>query len=364
MDRKKTSEPVRAALLALLRGGLWEQDVKPHSCFPLSRDGWEEVFLLSKQQTVTGVAFRGLHHLPDGMLPPESLLLRWMAAADGIERKNKEMNLALDSLLTLFARHGLHPILQKGQGLASLYAYPLLRECGDIDLYFVGEKEFESASDSIQAQGIRLVRKADSSLMYSWHGVPVEHHIRLVDLYHPHHRHPKTGSAWGFRDMVLPAASGLRVTVPAPSLNLLLQYAHILKHALGRGIGLRQLCDLALSCDKWHTEVHPAILREACRQSGLGKWVPLLHTFLTDCLGLAPDRLPYPEAAPDARPLLDIIWRGGNFGQQKGSPSVQPAMLRKVQTADAFRRNLCFALHYAPKEAFGLFTNLLKGQAR
>ena len=76
MDRKKTSEPVRAALLALLRGGLWEQDVKPHSCFPLSRDGWEEVFLLSKQQTVTGVAFRGLHHLPNGMLPPESLLLR------------------------------------------------------------------------------------------------------------------------------------------------------------------------------------------------------------------------------------------------------------------------------------------------
>ena len=205
---------------------------------------------------------------------------------------------------------------------------------------------------------------ADGSLMYSWHGVPVEHHIRLVDLYHPHHRHPKTGSAWGFRDTVLPAASGLRVTVPAPSLNLLLQYAHILKHALGRGIGLRQLCDLALSCDKWHTEVHPAILREACLQSGLGKWVPLLHTFLTDCLGLAPDRLPYPEAAPDARPLLDIIWRGGNFGQQKGSPSVQPAMLRKVQTADAFRRNLCFALHYAPKEAFGLFTNLLKGQAR
>ena len=66
------------------------------------------------------------------------------------------MNLALDSLLTLFARHGLHPILQKGQGLASLYAYPLLRECGDIDLYFVDEKEFESASDSIQAQGIRL----------------------------------------------------------------------------------------------------------------------------------------------------------------------------------------------------------------
>lgn len=363
MDRKKTSEPVRAALLALLRGGLWEQDVKPHSCFPLSRDSWEEVFLLSKQQTVTGVAFRGLHHLPDGMLPPESLLLRWMAAADGIERKNKEMNLALDSLLTLFARHGLHPILQKGQGLASLYAYPLLRECGDIDLYFVDEKEFESASDSIQAQGIRLVRKADGSLLYSWQGIPVEHHIRLLDLYHPHHNTKKTDLIWEFRRMALSTASDLEVTVPAPSLNLLLQYAHILKHALGRGIGLRQLCDLALSCDRWHTDIMPDVLKGVCRQAGLTKWVSLLHAFLTERLGLASDRLPYPETAANTQPLLEIIWRGGNFGHQ-AYRLTRPTLLHKIQTAEAFRRNISFAFRYAPKEALAIFVNLLKGQIR
>lgn len=363
MDRKKTSEPVRAALLALLRGGLWEQDVKPHSCFPLSRDGWEEVFLLSKQQTVTGVAFRGLHHLPDGMLPPESLLLRWMAAADGIERKNKEMNLALDSLLTLFARHGLHPILQKGQGLASLYTYPLLRECGDIDLYFVDEKEFESASDSIQAQGIRLVRKADGSLMYSWQGIPVEHHIRLIDLYHPPHNTKKTDLIWEFRRMALSTASDLEVTVPAPSLNLLLQYAHILKHALGRGIGLRQLCDLTLSCDRWHTDLMPDVLKGVCRQAGLTKWVSLLHAFLTERLGLASDRLPYPETAANTQPLLEIIWRGGNFGHQ-AYRLTRPTLLHKIQTAEAFRRNISFAFRYAPKEALAIFVNLLKGQIR
>lgn len=363
MDRKKTSEPVRAALLALLRGGLWEQDVKPHSCFPLSRDSWEEVFLLSKQQTVTGVAFRGLHHLPDGMLPPESLLLRWMAAADGIERKNKEMNLALDSLLTLFARHGLHPILQKGQGLASLYAYPLLRECGDIDLYFVDEKEFESASDSIQAQGIRLVRKADGSLLYSWQGIPVEHHIRLIDLYHPPHNTKKTDLIWEFRRMALSTTSDLEVTVPAPSLNLLLQYAHILKHALGRGIGLRQLCDLAISCDRWHTDIMSDVLKGVCRQAGLTKWVSLLHAFLTERLGLASDRLPYPETAANTQPLLEIIWRGGNFGHQ-AYRLTRPTLLHKIQTAEAFRRNISFAFRYAPKEALAIFVNLLKGQIR
>lgn len=297
------------------------------------------------------------------MLPPESLLLRWMAAADGIERKNKEMNLALDSLLTLFARHGLHPILQKGQGLASLYTYPLLRECGDIDLYFVDEKEFESASDSIQAQGIRLVRKADGSLMYSWHGVPVEHHIRLIDLYHPPHNTKKTDLIWEFRRMALSTASDLEVTVPAPSLNLLLQYAHILKHALGRGIGLRQLCDLALSCDRWHTDIMPDVLKGVCRQAGLTKWVSLLHAFLTERLGLASDRLPYPETAANTQPLLEIIWRGGNFGHQ-AYRLTRPTLLHKIQTAEAFRRNISFAFRYAPKEALAIFVNLLKGQIR
>lgn len=363
MDRKKTSEPVRAALLALLRGGLWEQDVKPHSCFPLSRDSWEEVFLLSKQQTVTGVAFRGLHHLPDGMLPPESLLLRWMAAADGIERKNKEMNLALDSLLTLFARHGLHPILQKGQGLASLYAYPLLRECGDIDLFFPGSGEFEAAFRCVEKLDIRMVRKADGSLLYSWQGIPVEHHIRLIDLYHPPHNTKKTDLIWEFRRMALSTASDLEVTVPAPSLNLLLQYAHILKHALGRGIGLRQLCDLALSCDRWHTDLMPDVLKGVCRQAGLTKWVSLLHAFLTERLGLASDRLPYPETAANTQPLLEIIWRGGNFGHQ-AYRLTRPTLLHKIQTAEAFRRNISFAFRYAPKEALAIFVNLLKGQIR
>lgn len=48
---------------------------------------------------------------------------------------------------------------------------------------------------------------------------------------------------------------GLDVRIPSPVLNLLLQSLHILKHALGWGIGLRQLCDMARSCYKLHDEV-------------------------------------------------------------------------------------------------------------
>lgn len=358
-----TSETVRNVLLALLRGCLWERRVEPLSLFPLPQTSWEELYKLARQQTVTGVTFRGLYYLPDDMLPPEPLLMRWMAETDAIERRNIKMNRALISLLSLMADNGLHPVLQKGQGLAALYANPLLRECGDIDLFFASPGEFEAAFRCVEKLDIRMVRKADGSLFYSWQGIPVEHHIRLIDLYHPPHNTKKTDLIWEFRRMALSTASDLEVTVPAPSLNLLLQYAHILKHALGRGIGLRQLCDLALSYDRWHTDLMPDVLKGVCRQAGLTKWVSLLHAFLTECLGLASDLLPYPETAANTQPLLEIIWRGGNFGHQ-AYRLTRPTLLHKIQTAEAFRRNISFAFRYAPKEALAIFVNLLKGQIR
>ena len=44
------------ALLALVRAGLWERyDEAMASFFPLKSDGWERVFMLARQQTVTGI---------------------------------------------------------------------------------------------------------------------------------------------------------------------------------------------------------------------------------------------------------------------------------------------------------------------
>ena len=86
---------------------------------------------------------------------------------------------------------------------------------------------------------------------------------------------------------------------------------------------------------------------------------------IVDCLGLPVDKLPYPETAATAQPLSDIVWRGGNFGHYDAILEQNAyGWGRKWQTARSFGRNVRFAFHYAPKEAFWLFIQLLKGQCK
>lgn len=271
------------------------------------------------------------------------------------------MNAALQTLCSSFKEKGLNPILLKGQGIARLYENPLLRECGDIDLYFQSAHDREAALQHIRQMRIQIKEEPDGSAFYVWQGVKVEHHQRLFDLYNPFQQH-----AIGLliRQKGFQETGSAPYRLPSPFLNLLLLNLHILKHALGRGIGLRQFCDMARACYKLHGDINREEMKTVCRKLGLGQWNPLLHAFLTDCLGLPAECLPYPEVASTAQPLSDIVWRGGNFGQHNPLYSNTEGKARKWETARSFGRNVGFAFRYAPAEAFWIFTSLIKGQFR
>lgn len=359
-------ERMRRGLLTLLRAGLWEREVDDIACFPMSDDEWMALFRLARQQTVTGLVFRGLQTLPEELLPSPAVLIRWTVGVDAIERRNRGMNRTLSALYTELRTRGFDPVLQKGQGVAAYYERPLLRECGDIDLFFRDRRQSEQAAEWMHRRGAAVRRMPDGSLFYRWQGFEIEHHVRLFDLHNPF---LQRDAARLIRDrgsvgMVLPESSGMTVSVPAPFVNLLLLDLHILKHALGRGIGLRQLCDMARACYRLHDGIDPEAMKACCRRWGLGRWNPMLHTFLVDCLGLPAATLPYGELAPSGEPLLEIVWRGGNFGHyQPGREFAGWSLVgRKLDTARSFLANLRFALRYAPKEAFWIFTGLIKGQ--
>lgn len=357
------------ALFALLQAGLWGRfDEAAASAFPLSAGEWERVFTLARQQTVTGIAFRGLDFLPEEAAPPMGIMAKWMAHADRIEQSNRVMNETVARLYGHFASAGVEAVLQKGQGVAAMYPEPLLRECGDIDLYFPGH---DGVSDPLAGiDGAVRERQPDDSWSYVVDGIIVEHHTDLLDIQSPRAKRyvQKLIKEKGFEKVV--TGDGVEVLVPAPEVNLLLLSSHILKHAFGVGIGLRQFCDYAVARRYYEGRVNEEEMREIWKKTGLQKWQWLLEEFIgrfldSDCvLARNDNEESFYKKKTDV--LLDIVLKGGNFGvYSKDRENVPRARwARKVQTFKALMGNIGFAFRYAPGEWFWTTMQLLGGQFR
>ena len=383
------------ALFALLQAGLWGRfDDAAASAFPLSAGEWERVFTLARQQTVTGIAFRGLDFLPEEAAPPMGIMAKWMAHADRIEQSNRVMNETVAKLYGHFASAGVEAVLQKGQGVAAMYPEPLLRECGDIDLYFPGH---DGVSDPLAGiDGAVRERQPDDSWVYVVDGIIVEHHTDLLDIQSPRAKRyvRRLIEEKGFEKVV--TGDGVEILVPAPEVNLLLLSSHILKHAFGVGIGLRQFCDYAVARRYYEGRVNEEGMRGIWKKAGLVKWQWLLEEFIgrfldSDCVLARNDNEDfqndkcrseqstrsehYPchsersEESFDKKKtdvLLDIVLKGGNFGvYSKDRENVPRARwARKVQTFKALMGNIGFAFRYAPGEWFWTTMQLLGGQVR
>lgn len=357
---------LRKALLVLLRSGLWEEAPGDLSCFPLSEQDWTVLLRLARQQTVTGLVYRGICRLPEELLPPEKLLMKWVVVAEQIEQGNRRMNEDLKVLYTFFMKEGIVPVLQKGQGIAQVYEEPLLREFGDIDFYFPDDGMRQRAIVLLGRLGIKVSKMPDGSISYRWKRWEVEHHFRLVDCYNPFLQRylKKLETATDDIRIVLDGNEELEVKVPSPCLNLLLLDMHIMKHVFGWGIGLRQLCDMARACYRWSGKVDSGTFKEVSRKTGITRWNKLLFSFMGEYLGLPAKYLPYEVDSVDSSALLERIMTGGNFGFYETGRLQAGASLwsRKWRTACSFLRNVKFACRYAPKEGFWSFVQLLKGQ--
>lgn len=396
--------------LSLLEAGLWGRAPEDLTPFPLGRESWDRILYMSMRQTVTGIVYDGLHSLPDSFLPPVDLLVKWTAEVDSIERKNVGMNRVLAELYTLFRQHGFSTVLQKGQGVALMYSRPLMRECGDIDFCFSTGEELREAALLMESLGCRTETLPDGSVFYRWKDVAVEHHDRLIDLHSPFLRKYIRSliDEYGFSEVTLPAGQGLSgcssagspsvdreagdgdgviLTVPSPMLNLLMLNSHVLKHAVGLGIGMRQICDMAVACARLHGSIDPGEMLRMERRTGIAGWSRALYSFMVHYTGLDPELLPHAgEDRRSAAALLEMVLKGGNFGhvRRRGVPSPRTGQRRpgtagehpgttshgtgrglwrrKLETMSSFIAHSSFSMKVAPAETFWTFTALAAGQ--
>jgi len=321
---------------SLLRNALFDSPLPEP--FALTTAEWNAVFAMAGEQRVLGLLARAVSRLDAGVEVPESVVLRLLMASAGIRRKSLKVRTLSESLLGELQTAGFHPVLMKGPAVAAFYPEPDLRASGDIDLY-LPEEEFEDAVDYVRVAGSGLEQPSDGSALCMRDGVIIDLHPKFFDLH--------------IREELLPA-------VPSAEATLLMLSSHILKHCMGPGIGVRQLCDMAMAYRKLPFDRQR--LLDVYEKTGTLRWNRLLCAFLRDVLETDPGLFPGDETSSET--LLRIVMEGGDFGHYSASRARAEqtgVRARKLDTALRFVRRIPFSLGYSPREFFYYVRELTAG---
>lgn len=361
-DNRNGRSQLENCFLQLLSAGLWKRDPQI-TRFPLSDEEWEAIFELSVKQAVTGIVYDGVMCLPPSEQPPTTIMSRWSDQIRSVENHYLAHIRMLNFLLVRYELEGgLHPVLLKGLGLSSYYPDVRHRLCGDIDLLFYGDDESEKANQIAEKWGLTVERGLHSESNFTIKHILIEIHGRLLHQRSPFiskktknqlHIALTNGNALCQRQI-----EGVPVTVLNPQYNNLLLTTHSLKHVLNEGIGMRQLCDVAMFLKAEQQNIDPVELLQLMRNWGVERWGNLTYAFCVKVLGMSESLLPYPIDLDDYDTdfLLDEVWRTGNFGEMD---CINPDRPDNIIAGKLFTGRRLFTkswrfFSYAPGETFAI----------
>lgn len=351
-------------LLSLVRSAIWQSEPSTEG-LPLDESDWRALHFLTHKQTVQGIVYDAVCQLPEELLPPTDLLMQWMEEVKGIEATHQQHARALAWMCTrVEAESKLRPIVLKGLPLASLYPEPSHRVSGDIDLFYGSEKAAEEADRLVESWGSIVNRGEQGESIFAISGVPIEHHAFLTLSHVPCRRQRLT--AWIEHSLSQQGAThevmtdNMPVRVLSPKLDMVQLGSHNLKHSLNEGIGLRQLCDLALFVSHYHDALSTAPLRQLLSRFGLRRWTDLCLSYCVQYLGLPAERLPYPVEASQrmVEAMHREVMQSGNFGQMDDRYAYSPEGNMKA-TAQRVTLNVWRYFRLSPLESLCWYTSLI-----
>lgn len=286
-------------LQSLLQSALWQRS------FSLQGRAvcWHDLLQQLSHQTVLELCAPVIFTIKEEGKPGQDLL--WQLTSDYLfNQKSYQQHCdCIAHICQAMQAAGCQPVLKKGIAIASLYPVPQDRRIGDIDL-FVATSEYETALAALQALATpaELAAAEDTSDHYQ---------IFLGEIEIELHR----------QAMAMPTdtitLSGVQVAIPAPTEHCIYLFTHLWHHfAESNGVGLRQVCDMAILLHRLHTRIDNAQLLSYLQQHSLYNVWQALGWIMVNWLGLPAAECPLYQgkAQTEGRKLLAFIIREGNFG--------------------------------------------------
>lgn len=335
---------IQDILFSLLRQALGTD--KGKSLPFLNAKEWSAIYQLAREQAVSGIVYEAVKQLIGEQCPPEELQFLWTGEAERTRGMNKLQNEEAVRLTRLFAQEGRRTAVLKGQANARLYPNPYSRQCGDIDLWVEGTRK----SVSQLLVKMELIEQKDlKKRTSSYHihlpkndqGVEVEIHFR-----------PSSGNYNPFTNRPLqkyleaeilksgPCQEGFNV--PTMPFALIMQMAHIQRHYLDGGIGLRQLLDYHVLLTKVTSEECDSVSQQLKRMglrhtAGAVMWVLGEVTHLPESLMLTK-----PDEERGKKMLSDML-KDGNFGHHAKWKETDSDVTFFFRKEKQYMRRLTFA---------------------
>ena len=318
------------------------------SGIPTSNE-WIEIYQLAKQQTLVGILFAAIEKLPSEQRPPKTLLMQWFAYAENIRNKNIQVNADAVKICDEIRKDGMQCMVLKGQGVATYYPEPLLRQCGDIDLWLEGG--LHKVKSYIQAKG------EIKGIIYTHieYDAPIKTEVEIHHcpsyFYNPLYlyRMKKYFAEQSFNETVELGENVGSISVPTLEFNRYYILLHIYRHYFTEGIGLRQMLDYYYVLLKGGAEESKQRTMRMFAKTGMIGFVGATMWVLQKVYGLEEK---YMLCNPDekrGKQLLNEILIAGNFGKYDSriNRNSQNGLLLRAWIS--FKRKMKFFSYY-PKE--------------
>ncbi len=343
------------AFFALLRAGLWEQDVR---LLQYGEIHFNEVYRLAEEQSVIGLIAAGFEHVKDVSVPKE-IVLQFVGQTLQLEQRNIAMNGFIKEIVQRLRAADIYTLLVKGQGIAQCYERPLWRASGDVDFY-MSEDNFIKARDFFKplVESIYPDDEDARRIEMNYGQWTVELHAnqrislsaranRVLDSIHKDLFYGGNVRSWN--------NAGTSVFQPSVDNDLLIVFTHFLNHFYKGGIGLRQICDWCRLIYTYSDSIDKMLLERRLRKMGLLRIWKGFVGFAVDYLGAPENMMPFYSDSGclkrKAKRIKSFILEVGNFGHNRDSSyyGKYPFVIRKaismgIRIGDLLRHTLIFPI--------------------
>lgn len=308
---------------------------------------WQWIYTEAQWQSISGAIFVGIDKNSKVSKPPTGLVLKWIMETERLKKLNAKFDKEAQHLTSFFDSNGMPSTILKGQGNEMLYSVKGIRVPGDIDIYLEGGKESikqwllqHNLMDKNELQAKHHIHfKSDGS------GIEVEVHFLPSSGIYNKWKNPQLMEFLNqeIKHSVM-IEKGFRI--PTSKFNLLMQLAHIQRHFIEGGIGLRQITDyyyvLLHASDEDRKEAASRIVQFGMQGMASALMWVLQEVFLLEdkfCVAKPQKKL--------GEFLLEEICKGGNFGYRSDE------QYKKTTSRSINKRLRAFKLmKFGPAEIF------------